>query len=145
MTGQADFSTEEWELLLEAPPLAGTMVALAHRGGSFRESFSMAKAYTEARREPGQSELLDTIVATKPKVERPKQHSYAELETHALEKLGDAVALLSEKATPEELAGYRGFVVSLAERVAAAHEEGGEAVAESERAAIDKITAAIGG
>jgi hypothetical protein len=42
------------------------IVVTAQRGGSFRESMVMAKAYVEARRQHGESELLDEIVAAKP-------------------------------------------------------------------------------
>src|SRR6185503_14777524 len=58
MTGKADFTEEEWKDVLQGPPTAGMMVAMAQRGGTFRETISMAKAYGEARKEHGQSELL---------------------------------------------------------------------------------------
>jgi hypothetical protein len=45
MTGKADFTEEEWKTILEAPPSAGLVVILSDRGGSIRETFSMAKAY----------------------------------------------------------------------------------------------------
>ena len=68
MTKSSDFTPEEWELVLEAPPTAGLIVVTAERGGSLRETFAMAKAYAErARQEHGESELLDEIVAAKPK------------------------------------------------------------------------------
>src|SRR3954454_7670834 len=79
MTAQADFTPEEWELILEAPPGAGLIVALASRGGSFRESFSMEKAYVETRDQHGASELLDAIVSTKPKVDHSHKGSYDEV------------------------------------------------------------------
>jgi predicted house-cleaning noncanonical NTP pyrophosphatase (MazG superfamily) len=144
MTGKADFTAEEWDLVLEGPPAAGTMVVMADRGGTFRETFSMGKAYTEARRQHGESELLDEVVSTKPKVERTRPANYEELKEHALAKLREAAALLERKATPEELDDYRKFVVGLAERVAAAHKEGGESVSGPERAAIDEIGSALG-
>ena len=49
MTTKSDFSAEEWQLILEAPPSAGMIVVTAQRGGIFRETIAMAKAYTEAR------------------------------------------------------------------------------------------------
>jgi len=52
--------------------------------------------------------------------------------------------LLQQKATPDEVEDYRRFVLGLAERVAAAHREGDEAVSDAERAAIDEIAATIG-
>jgi len=144
MTGKADFTPEEWELVLEGPPGAGTIVVMAERGGMIRESFSMAKAYTEARQQHGESELLDEVVSAKPKVDRSRHGSYEELKQHGLQQLRDAVALLERRATPEEVDDYRRFVVTLAERVAAAHKEGGESVSDAERAAIDEIAAALG-
>jgi hypothetical protein len=144
VTDAAAFSPEEWKLVLEAPPGAGMIVALSSRGGSFRESFSMAKAYVETREQHGASELLDAIVSTKPKLDRSHRGSYPELETHSLQLLRDAVAVLESKATPEEVDEYRRFVTALAERVAEAHKEGDQQVSDSERAAIGKIASALG-
>ena len=143
MTGKADFTTEEWELVLEGPTSAGMVVAAASRGGAIRESFSMAKAYAEARKQHGESELLDEVVSSKPKVDRTRHHSAEELKEHALRELRDAVELLERKATPEEVDDYRGFVLTLAERVAEAHKEGGERVSDAERAAIGDIEAVL--
>ena len=144
MTGQADFSAEEWELVLEAPPAAGVIVVMAESGGTFRETFSMAKAYAEARQQHGASQLLDEIVSTKPKVDRSRHGSFDELKEHGLQTLRDAVAVLERKATPEEVDDYRRFVLTLTERVAAAHKEGGQQVSDAERAAIDEIASALG-
>jgi hypothetical protein len=144
MTGKADFTEEEWVLVLEAPPAAGLVVLTAERGGSIRESFSMAKAYTDARQQHGESELLDEIVSAKPKVDRSRHHSPEELRDHVLGQLREAVALLERKATPDEVHDYRRFVVGLAERVAGAHEEGGRPVSDGEQAAIDDIRVALG-
>ena len=144
MTGKADFTPEEWELVLEGPTGAGMVVITAQRGGTFRETFSMAKAYAEARQQHGESQLLDELVSTKPKMDRTRHGSPEELKDHALGELRDAVGLLQQKATSEEVEEYRGFVLGLAERVAAAHREGGEAVSEAERSAIEQIAEALG-
>ena len=144
MTGKADFSEEEWELVLEAPPGAGMIVVMAERGGTFRESFSMAKAYAEARQQHGESELLDEVVSARPKVDRSRHGSFAELKEHGLQQLRDALAVLEGKATPDEVDEYRRFVIALSERVAAAHKEAGEQTSPAERAAIDEIASALG-
>jgi len=83
MTGKADFTQEEWELLREGPSSAGLIVVTAQRGGTFRESFALAKAYAEARQQHGESELLDEIVAEKPERDHTRYHSAEELK-HAL-------------------------------------------------------------
>lgn len=146
MTGKADFTAEEWDVVLEGPTSAGTIVSTAQRGGTFREALSMAKAYAEARRQHGESELLDEIVSTRPELDRTRAHSPEELKEHGLKNIRDAIALLGQKATPKEVDDYRRFVISLAERVAGAKAEGGDQpISDAERAAIAKITAALGG
>jgi hypothetical protein len=145
MTGKAEFTAEEWETVLQGPPTAG-MIVITARGGTFRETLSIAKAYVEARQHHGESELLDEIVSARPELEHTRYHSAEELKEHGLQHLRDAVGLLERKATPEELDAYKSFVLSLADKVANAHREGGsaEAASEAERAAIGEIAAALG-
>ena len=143
MTGKADFTPEEWELVLEGPPTAGMIVVTAQRGGTIRETLAIAKAYVEARQQHGASELLDEIVSAKPEIDHTRYHSVDELKQNGLQHLRDAVAVLARKATPEELEDYRRFVLALAEKVATAHREDGADVSEAERAAIDEISASL--
>lgn len=144
MTGSADFTPEEWDTVLEGPTSAGMIVTTAERGGTFREAFAMAKAFAEARKEHGDSELLDEIVSNKPEVDRTKARSPEELKANGLQRIREAVALVEQKATPEELADYRRFTLTLANRVAGAKEEGDRPVSDSEAAAIEEIRAALG-
>ena len=145
MTAKADFTPEEWTVVLEGPPSAGLIVITAQRGGTFRETYSMAKAYTEARQDHGASELLDEIVSAKPHVDHTRYSSPEELKQAGLQRVRDAVALLEAKASPEEVEEYRRFVVTLAEKVANAHREGGDsAVSDAEQAAIEEIRGALG-
>lgn len=149
MTGKADFTEDEWKMVLEAPPSAGLIVITADRGGSIRESFSMAKAYTEARKEHGESELLDEIVSAKPEMDHTRYHSPEELKDACLKHINDAVELLKSKATGEELDEYKKFILGLAQRVAEARKEGfmglsGERVSDAEKEAIGEISGALG-
>jgi len=144
MTTNAAFSPEEWKVVLEGPPAAGLIVITAAHGGTFRETFAMSKAYAEARAEHGESELLDEIVSAKPKVDHTRYHSPEELKDHGLGQLRDAMALLESKATAEERDDYRRFVITLANKVAAAHREHGQSVSPEEAAAIGQITEAVG-
>src|SRR6266498_4080860 len=125
MTTKAAFSAEEWKAVLEGPPTAGMIVITAARGGMFRESIAMSKAYAEARAQHGESELLDEIVAAKPGLDHTRYHSAGELRDHGLGHLRDAVALVEAKAT-------------------AAHREEGQGVSPAETAAIEQIAAALG-
>ncbi len=143
MTTKAAFTPEEWSVVLEGPPTAGMIVITAAHGGMLRETVAMSKAYAEARAQHGESELLDEIVAAKPQVDHTRYHSAGELKEHGLGHLRDAAALLESKATAEECADYRRFVLALASRVAAAHKEHGQAVSPAEEAAIQEITEAL--
>jgi hypothetical protein len=144
MTTKAAFTPDEWKVVLQGPPAAGMIVLTAAHGGMFRETVAMSKAYVEARSQHDKSELLDEIVAAKPGMEHARYHSADELKDHGLSQLRDAVALLEGKATAEETDEYRRFVVTLANKVAAAHREGGQAVSPAEAEAIGEITAALG-
>lgn len=146
MTTQAAFTEDEWKLILEGPSGAGFTVIMAQRGGTFRETLSIAKAYVEAQKEHGGSELVDVIVSQKPKTDRAHAHSFEELRVHTLEQLRSAVALLNAKATPDEVAGYKKFVLAVATRAAEAHEEKGnsEPISEAEQAALTAISEALG-
>jgi hypothetical protein len=144
MTGKADFTEDEWETVLEGPTSAGLIVSTAQRGGSFRESFSLAKAFADARKATGASDLMDEIARSKPRVDRDRQGSLEDLKEHHLGIIRRAVSLLESKASPEELADYRRFTLSLAERVATAKEEGEQPVSDAERTVIDEISVALG-
>jgi hypothetical protein len=143
MTARRDFTDEEWELVREGPATAGMMVVTADKGGTFRETFAMAKAYAEARQHHGESEFLDALVAAGPKSGH-RAHSPEELREQALQKLREAADLLGRKATPEEVEGYRAFVITLAQKVADAHREHGDQVSEREQAAIRDIASSLG-
>jgi hypothetical protein len=147
MTAKADFTEQEWEVVLEGPTSAGMIVITAQRGGTLRETVSMAKAYAQARQLHGQSELLDAIVAAKPKVDHAHSGSLEELKEHYLGHIHAAVALLDGKATEQELDEYRRFTVNLANKVAEAHREGGKSedpVSDTEKAAIAAVEEALG-
>jgi hypothetical protein len=143
MTTKADFSPAEWETVLEGPPTAGLMVITASHGGMFRETVAMTKAYAEARAQHGESQLLDEIVAEKPRMEHGKFHSPEELRDQGLGHLRDAATLLEHSATAEERADYRRFVLNVANRVAQAHREKGQSISPAEQQAIQDITTAL--
>jgi hypothetical protein len=143
VAGKADFTDDDWRIVLEGPPAAGMIVVTAQGGGTFREALAIAKAYVEARKHHGESELLDEIVSAKPEIDHTRYHSAEELKEHGLQHLRDAVELLERKATPEELDDYKRFVLNVAEKVANAHREGGEGVSADERAAIEAIAASL--
>jgi hypothetical protein len=150
MTKKADFNAEEWSQVLEGPPLAGMIVAVADRGGSLREGISMAKAYVEAQKQHGGSELLDEIVSERPEFERKRFKTPEELHDGGLAFLGEIVQLLETKASSEEVEEYKRFVLMVADTVANARKEGGvlgiggKPVSDEERAALNEVASTLG-
>jgi hypothetical protein len=145
VTDSAAFTEQEWDAVRQGPTSAGVVVMTAERGGTFRESFAMARAYADARKEHGESELLDALVSSRPEMDRKRAGSPEELRAHALGNVREAVAVVERKATAEELVQYREFVLTLSRRVAEAKKEhGGSGVSESEQAAIEEIRSALG-
>ena len=145
MAGTSDFSEDEWQVVVQGPPTAGLIVVTAQRGGTFRETFSIAKSYAAAAKLVADGELLREIVTHRPELDRTRFHSPEELREHGLQHLRDAIALVAAKA-PDDLADYREFALALAKNVADAHRERGndDARSDAERAAIDEIAAALG-
>jgi len=144
VTSKADFTPEEWETVVHGPATASLIVITAQRGGTFRETLALAESYVEARKQRGQSELLDEVVAAKPALDHTRYRSAEELRQTGLQHLRAAIELLEQKATADEVDGYRRFVVDLANRVANAHREDGTRVSNAEQAALDEITGALG-
>ncbi len=151
MTTKADFNAEAWASVVEAPLLAGMKLVAAERGGTLRESLAVGKTYAEARRQQGESPLLDEVVATPPGLDLARvKESGGEIGKLALTRLGEAVSVLEGKATPEEVTAYKQFVVTVAQAVANANREGGfvgiggKPVSDQEQYAIDEIRSTLG-
>jgi hypothetical protein len=149
MTKKADFNAEEWSKVVEGPMLAGMRVITADRGGTIRESLAMGQVYTRARQQQGGSELLDELVASPPAMDPNRIRSAGDVGQASSEGLREALGLLEQKASPEEVDAYKGFVRAVADAVARAHKEGGvlgvggKEVSAQEQAALDEIEAVL--
>ena len=143
MAAKADFSPEEWKQLVEAPTLAGMIVLTSSGGGTFRETFALARAWADARKQHGASQLLDELAAEKPGFDRHRFGSTQELHDEGLKSLGAAGELLRGKGSPEDVAAYTEFVLGVAMKVAEAHKEGGQEVSPPEQAALDEVRARL--
>jgi hypothetical protein len=145
VAGKADFTPDEWHTVVQGPPTAGLIVVTAQRGGTFRETYSIAKSYAAAAKLVQEGELLSDIVSHRPELDHARFRSPEELREHGLQHIRDAVALVEAKAR-DDLPTYREFTLALAKNVADAHRERGndDARSEAERAAIEEIATALG-
>ena len=155
MTTKTDFTDEEWARLERAPIVAGMAITLADPGGpieAIKESVAAIKTVTEAAQSGGQAELVDAVAKSVAEKAQQRQSPLGDFKPRGalagqeiLEELQAVNALLAEKATPEEAAGFREWLLTAAKRSAEAAKEGGflgfkaERVSEGEQKMLDKL------
>lgn len=155
MTTKADFTDEEWARLERAPIVAGMAVTLADPGGpieAIKESVAAIKTVTEAAQSGGHGELVDAVAKSVAEKAQERQNPLGDFKPRGalagqeiLEELQAVNALIIEKATPEEAASFREWLLTAAKRSAEAAKEGGflgfkaERVSEGEQKMLDKL------
>jgi hypothetical protein len=139
----SEFTEEQWKVVRDGPALAGLIVLTADEGGTFRESLALARAYADARKRHGESALVDELASKGPPHTR-RFGSPQELRDEGLETLKEASRLVDRTRPREEAQSYRAFIVTVAERVARAHREGGDEISPSEREAFAAIAESLG-
>ena len=139
MAGKSDFTAEEWEEMQKGVAGAALLVSVSDR--SFFDTFKEAGALGQhlARARQNSTSKLVRELADVRGTPFGLAASPGEIEGETLEALRSSAATLEAKA-PDETDGYRGFVLDVAESVAAA--AGGGETAESET--IAKIRSALG-
>ncbi|MGZ8201374.1 MAG: hypothetical protein ACXWUC_11365 [Methylosarcina sp.] len=163
MTTKADFTSDEWEVLRDAPHLVILAVAFAGASGFFgsiAEAMAPSGILVEALkgsnqllREICQKEEIQTSVKSiknRVKATGDLADIQAALRKEAIEKARVALDLLRQKGSPEDIAAYRDFLVTLGNQVANAAKEGaflgfgGERVSEPERILLAELAEAVG-
>ena len=161
MSSKEDYSSEEWELLVDAPMQAAVTIVLASPGGPFsasKEMWAALKKMVTVSQDPTATPLMrdlgvsfqdkDTVKATQPtKEDLRRPESYMR---QALDHLKQVAVLLDEKASADEAAQVKSWLVEVAQKTAEAGKEGGfmgiggVRVNEAEEAALNNIAAALG-
>jgi hypothetical protein len=159
MTTKADFTDDEWVRLERAPFVAGLAISFADPGGpieAIKESAAALKTVTEAAQSGEGGGLVGELAQSVTEKARQRQNPLADFKPRGalageeiLEELRAANALISEKATPEEAASYREWLLAAAKKAAEAAKEGGflgfkaERVSEGEQQMLDKLREAL--
>lgn len=160
MTTKSDFTTEEWNQIRRAPFMAGLAVVAASPSGPFgliKEMFAVGKMLAEVKTQGASNELVKALVAELETGARDQSAS-AELQDKspdqvkslAIQNLGQITALLEKKATPEEVQGFKQWLVAVAQKVAEAAKEGGflgfggTQVSDQEATTIRELSTALG-
>jgi hypothetical protein len=135
MTTKADFTDQEWEQLERAPIVAGMAISLADPGGpieAIKESMAAIKTVTEAAQAGGRGELVDAIARSVAEKAQHRENPLGDFKPRGalageqiLEELRTVNGLVTQKATPEEAAAFREWLLMAARRAAEAAKEGG--------------------
>lgn len=159
MTTKTDFTPEEWTLLLQAITNSATYVMTADMSvmGALKEMKAMGKAVEELQAPPAAQELVDSVVSdlkekseNKESVAAPETTDSDKVQEVIRQRLQEAADLLDAKCSPEEAAGFKQWLVGIAQAVAEADKEGshfgigGVRVTEKEQAALAEIKVTLG-
>jgi hypothetical protein len=157
MSTKADYSQNEWETLRDTPIFTALAMVMASPNGligAAQESAALAKSMAEAARhanpllaalsqrsEGGNEELkkyMQETAAQKKGAELPQF-----LEDNALMMCRLAASILAAKATPDEAATYKSWVLQQATAVAQAAKEGGQTISANEAEFLGEIGQAL--
>ena len=155
MTSRTDFTDDEWARLERAPLVAGMAISLADPGGPIevtKETMGSLKAILELAQAGGQTELVDAVAKEAAEKARRRENPLGDFKPRGalagqeiLDELRAVNLLVTEKATEEEAAAFRQWLLTAAQRAADAAKEGGfmgfraERVSEGERQMLDKL------
>jgi hypothetical protein len=157
MTTKADYTEEEWKALRRATTVAGFAVSLADPGGPIELSKESLAAMRAAGAPPSDDELLVAVSQDAMAQQQQRNNVMKELDLKAetvreqiVEELGNVNAILEAKATPEEAAAFRQWIIQAAQASADAAKEGGfmgigaTRVSEGEQAMLAKLGEILG-
>jgi len=161
MSTKADYSEEEWTQLMMAPVNGGMYIIMAdlHVTSMPGEMQGMFKSMIEQPVPEGAQELVGSLVEdfkakaeNKEKMETPdsSKQDPEQFKKKVMESLSSTAALLTEKSSEEEAAGYKQWLMGVAQATAEAGKEGGflgiggVRVSDKEKAALGEISTAIG-
>ncbi|MBJ7457075.1 MAG: hypothetical protein JHC74_13545 [Thermoleophilia bacterium] len=132
MTTRSDYTDEEWAALRRAPLVAGLAVSLADPGGPIELTKETLAALRAVGAPPAHEPLLIEVSQAGLAEAQARHNVMKELglkgataREQIVEELYRVNEILAAKATPDEAASFRGWMVQAAEDAAAAAKEGG--------------------
>jgi hypothetical protein len=165
MNTRNQFTSEEWNTLVEAPIKAGRAMIFASPSGPIgvvKETMVLFKSIKNVTKTPSQSPFLDTLgKQLHNRLNAAKeigdtllsdlQSSTAPEETRTTAITAcQAVPALLNRVTPNEAAAYKQFILSTANKVAEATDEGDvigvrqEKVSQAEQSLLKDLKGALG-
>ncbi|MEX1101203.1 MAG: hypothetical protein WD739_13325 [Actinomycetota bacterium] len=157
MSSRTDYTEEEWAALRRAPLVAGMGISLADPGGPI-EATKETLAAMKAVSAPGSDdELLVAVSQDAMAMSQQRQNPLGDFKLlgetagqQVLDEMRKVNGILAAKATPEETAAFRSWLMSAAQAAADAAKEGGfmgfgaERVSAGEKTMLDQLADAMG-
>ena len=158
MTTKSDFTEEEWTRVRRAPFVAGMAISLADPGGPIELAKESTASLKSATNPPTREQLLAEIALDIQSMTQQRQNPLSgfkptdasQARQQILDELKAASDIVSSKATAEEAAAFKQWLVTTSQAAADAAKEGGfmgfgaEQVSEGERSMLDQVRTAIG-
>ncbi len=154
MTTKSDFTEEEWTRVRRAPFVAGMAISMADPGGPIemaKESMGTVKSATNP---PSREQLLADIALDLQSMTQQRQNPLKDFKPRAPEQIQEELRAVSDivgsKATAEEAAAFKQWLLATAQAAADAAKEGGFMgfgaiqVSEGEQRMLDQLRTTIG-
>ena len=158
MTTKADFTEEEWERIRRAPFVAGMAISLADPGGPIELAKETSASLKAATNPPSREQLLTDIALDIQGMTQDRQNPLTDYKptqgqdprSQLLEELRDVSAIVSSKATADETAAFKNWLLTIAQAAADAAKEGGflgfgaVQVSEGEKSMMEQLRVTLG-
>ena len=154
MTSKTDFTDTEWEALRRAPMVAGMAISLADPGGPIEVMKETSAVMRLVSEELGDTGLVGDVARELAEMVQQRKNPIGGFKPAAAKEITGELArvngIVTAKATPEEAAQFRTWLLDSARRAADAAKEGGflgfkaVRVSEGEQRMLDEIAAALG-
>jgi hypothetical protein len=162
MATKADFTEEEWTRLKRAPFVAGMAISIADPGGpveAVKETSAALKTVLAAAEAGDHGELVNEIANETTGDARERRNPLSGFKpakggtagVEILEELRAVNDIVSEKASPEDAAAMRAWLLEAAQASANAAKEGGfmgfhaERVSDGEQQMLDRLGETLAG
>jgi hypothetical protein len=158
MTAKSDFTDEEWTRVRRAPFVAGMAISLADPGGPIELAKESSASLKSATNPPSREQLLAEIALDIQSMVQQRQNPLSDFKPtdasqarqQIVDELREVSTIVSSKATPEEAAAFKQWLLTTSQAAADAAKEGGflgfgaTQVSEGEQSMLDQVRTAIG-
>lgn len=159
MATKNDFTTQEWEAVLQAPLLAGMVVIISDVSmtAMARELKGLFEAILAQEAPADAQELVAAVVADyaaraerNEKLEQPQVNSDEDPMQQLMDQLQQDLSVLDTKTSPAEKAGFCTWLLQVAQATAEAGREGGflgigsVRVSDQEKEALEELRRVFG-